>query len=399
MIRPADRMPKLMAQQRRKMAASANAYVRGSTTRFYEWLEASDRRKLPQGPPIWICGDCHVGNLGPVASADGELAIEIRDFDQTVIGNPAHDLIRLGLSLSMGARGVDLPGVTTVRMLESMIQGYEAAFTPRAGGKATDETTDMPKTVQTLMRQAAGRSWKHLADERIEGTEPVIPLGKRFWPLSRNERSAVNALFEQDDTRHLVRLLRAFDDDAPLRVLDAAYWRKGCSSLGRLRLAVLVAVGKGKPERHCLMDIKQAVTAAAPHDTTKVMPADDAERVITGAEHLSPFLGGRMLAAKLLGRSVFIRTLLPQDLKVEVERLTSDEAVGLAAFLAHVVGRGHARQLDAAARTRWAKTLQASRSKSLDAPSWLWNSVVDLIALHEAAYLEHCRNYTLVNKT
>ncbi|HEY4171768.1 MAG TPA: DUF2252 family protein [Rhodopila sp.] len=399
MIRPADRMPKLMAQQKRKMAASANAYVRGSTARFYEWLEDSDRRKLPQGPPIWICGDCHVGNLGPVASADGELAIEIRDFDQTVIGNPAHDLIRLGLSLAMGARGVDLPGVTTVRMLESMMQGYEAAFTPRARGKAADETTDMPKTVQTLMRQAAGRSWKHLADERIEGTEPVIPLGKRFWPLSRKERSAINALFEQDDTRHLVRLLRAFDDDAPLRMLDAAYWRKGCSSLGRLRLAVLVAVGKGKAERHCLMDIKQAVTAAAPHDTTIKMPTDDAERVITGAEHLSPFLGGRMLATKLLGRSVFMRALLPQDLKVEVERLTSDEAVGLAAFLAHVVGRGHARQLDAATRKRWAKTLQASRSKSLDAPSWLWNSVVDLIALHEAAYLEHCRNYTLVNKT
>ena len=101
--------------------------------------------------------------------------------------------------------------------------------------------------------------------------------------------------------------------------------------------------------------------------------------------------------ARLLAETGYLDR--PQDLKVEVERLTSDEAVGLAAFLAHVVGRGHARQLDAAARTRWAKTLQASRSKSLDAPSWLWNSVVDLIALHEAAYLEHCRNYTLVNKT
>jgi uncharacterized protein (DUF2252 family) len=87
------------------MAASAHAYVRGSTARFYEWLDASDRSPLPDGPEVWICGDCHVGNLGPVASADGALAIQIRDFDQTVIGNPAHDLIRLGLSLAMAARG------------------------------------------------------------------------------------------------------------------------------------------------------------------------------------------------------------------------------------------------------------------------------------------------------
>jgi uncharacterized protein (DUF2252 family) len=102
-----------------------------------------------------------------------------------------------------------------------------------------------------------------------------------------------------------------------------------------------------------------------------------------------------MIATKMLGRSVFIRALLPQDLKVEIERLKRDEAVGVAAFLAGVVGRGHARQLDAAGRAQWVKELRRNRSKSLDAPSWLWNSVVDLVALHEAAYLQHCRRYAL----
>ena len=29
--------------------------------------------------------------LGPVGSASGALAIQIRDLDQTVIGNPAHE--------------------------------------------------------------------------------------------------------------------------------------------------------------------------------------------------------------------------------------------------------------------------------------------------------------------
>ncbi|HEX3992638.1 MAG TPA: DUF2252 family protein [Acetobacteraceae bacterium] len=45
---------------------------------------------LTQGPPICICGDCHIGNLGPVACAGGELAIEIRDFDQTVTGHASN---------------------------------------------------------------------------------------------------------------------------------------------------------------------------------------------------------------------------------------------------------------------------------------------------------------------
>ena len=394
-VAPGARLQLLAAERNRKMAASAHAYVRGSTTRFYEWLKASSRPPLPEGPEVWICGDCHVGNLGPVASADGKLAIQVRDLDQTVIGNPAHDLVRLGLSLAMAARGSDLPGVTTAYMLERMIEGYESAFAPEAQGETLDAHDDMPKTVKLVMREAAGRSWKHLADERIEGVEPVIPLGTRFWPLTTEERAGVEHLFAEDELRRLITSLRSRKDEAAVRVLDAAYWRKGCSSLGRLRMAVLVAIGAGKAERHCLMDVKEAIEATAPHSASAAMPAGNAQRVVTGARNLSPFLGGRMIAAQLLGKSIFIRELLPQDLKLEIDHLSRDEAMGVAEFLARIVGRGHARQLDAAQRVSWLADLQRNRLTTLDAPSWLWNSVVDLVAAHEAAYLQHCRRYAL----
>ncbi len=377
------------------MAASAHAYVRGSTERFYQWFEDSRSPALPAGPDAWICGDCHVGNLGPIAGLDGGLAIQIRDLDQTVIGNPAHDLIRLTLSLAMAARSSDLPGITTAKIIEHMIQGYEQAFvaSPHSADGITAET--MPKAIKTLMRKAARRSWKNLADERIEGLAPVIPLGKRFWPLLEAEREAIDMLFAQEDTRRLVTALRQRDDAAELRVIDAAFWRKGCSSLGGLRFAVLAAIDTGKRERHCLIDIKQAVPAAAPHSLTAKMPEDHAKRVVAGAQDLSPFLGRRMLAEHLLGKPVFIRELLPQDLKLEIERLSRLEAMEMAEFLALIVGHAHARQLSTADRQRWLGELQKNRSKSLDAPSWLWSSVVELVAAHEAAYLNHCRRYAM----
>ena len=393
-----DRRSKVLVNERnRKMAASAHAYVRGSTVRFYEWLEAADRLTLPEGPPTWICGDCHVGNLGPVASADGALAIQVRDLDQTVIGNPAHDMIRLALSLAMAARGSDLPGVTTAHMLERMVHGYEAAFAPEAQGETLDTEKNMPKTVRQVMRSAAGRSWKHLADERIEGVEPTIPLGKRFWPLTEEERQASKVLFTEEAVKRLATSLRSREGDSVVRVLDAAYWRKGCSSLGRLRLAVLVALGTGRAERHCLMDVKEAIAAAAPRSASADMPRDNAERVVTGARSLSPFLGKRMAASRLLGKSVFVRELLPQDLKLEFEHLSVQEAMHVAEFLAHVVGRGHARQMSEADRKQWSAELHRNRSKTLDAPSWLWNSVVALVAAHEGAYLEHCRRWALAD--
>ncbi len=392
-VAPEDRAVELKAEQNRKMAASAHAFVRGSTERFYQWLEDSNHTALPEGPEIWICGDCHVGNIGPLAAADGGIAIQIRDLDQTVIGNPAHDLIRLALSLAMAARGSDLPGVTTAQIIERMMAGYAQAF--ESVDRHGQNEKDMPKMLRLLIREAAGRSWKHLADERIEGLEPVIPLGKRFWPLLPAERSAIEACFELEETRGLVTALRSRDDDAPVRVLDAAYWRKGCSSLGGLRFAVLAAVDTGKQERHCLIDIKQAVAAAAPHSRGAALPEDHAERVVAGARALSPFLGQRMIAGKLLKKSVFIRELRPQDLKLEIDQLTREEAMEMAAFLAGVVGRAHAGQLGNAERKAWLKQLRQNRTKSLDAPNWLWLSVVELVAAHEAAYLNHCRRYAL----
>jgi uncharacterized protein (DUF2252 family) len=388
-----ERDPILTVARNLKMARSAHAYVRGNTIQFYEWLDGLDVGALPEGPAIWICGDCHVGNLGPVADADGRIEIEIRDLDQTVIGNPAHDLVRLGLSLASAARGSDLPGVTTAQMLEQMIEGYEQAFDAPDGRVVAE----LPQTVHFAMKQAAKRSWKHLARERIEDTDPIIPLGKRFWPISAAEKQDVVRLVEAPQVRHLATMLRSRDDDAPVQLLDAAYWMKGCSSLGLLRYCALLGVGGPSfvDMDMCLMDVKEAAKAAAPRSAGADTPSNDAQRVVEGARHLSPFLGQRMRADHLLGRPVFIRELLPQDLKIEISAMSHGEAMKAARFLAAVVGKAHARQMDEATRTSWRTELRRSRLKTLEAPSWLWSSVVDLLVSHERGYLEHCRKHAL----
>jgi uncharacterized protein (DUF2252 family) len=170
---------------------------------------------------------------------------------------------------------------------------------------------------------------------------------------------------------------------------------KGCSSLGRLRYAALLRVGEGEDAHLCLIDLKEGTAAAAPRRKGARMPRDNAERVVAGARALSPNLGHRMAAVRLLGKAVVMRELMPQDLKIEIDKLSRDEAISVAGYLAGVVGRAHGRQMDAATRAAWLAELSRGRSTTLDAPSWLWSSVVELIALHEAAYLEHCRRYAL----
>jgi uncharacterized protein (DUF2252 family) len=387
-----DRADRLRDTRNLKMARSAHAYVRGSTVKFYEWLDASPG-VVPEGPPVWICGDCHVGNLGPLADNKGRVAVQIRDLDQTVIGNPAHDLIRLGLSLASAARGSDLPGVATARILEHLMVGYETAMD--GAFDAEGEKALRPDAIRGLLDRSVRRRWRHLAAERLDTVKPVVPLSKKFWALTDEERAGLREVFEQDDVRVLLTKLQSRDSGDPVEMVDAAYWMKGCSSLGRLRFAAMVRIGEGKTSTLSLIDLKEGVTAAAPRDAKAKMPRDNAVRVVTGAQALSPNLGNRMMAARLLDKAVVLRELMPQDLKLEVEDLTQSKATALAAYLAGVVGKAHGRQMSGAQRAAWKAELLRARSSQLDAPSWLWSCVVDLLGIHERAYLEHCRVHAL----
>jgi uncharacterized protein (DUF2252 family) len=391
-VSPDERKTVLDRTRALKMARSVHAYVRGNTAQFYTWLAASPAAgSIPDGPAIWICGDCHLGNLGPLADADRHVDVQIRDLDQTVIGNPALDLIRLGLSLEAAARSSDLSGTTTARMIEAMVGGYgRALLAPRRAKDATE-----PDVVRTVRKAAIGRRWAHLAKERIDGPEPVIPLGKRFWPLAAPERKAIAALFEDEAVRQPALALAGLGTKGKLRVVDAAYWRKGCSSLGSLRYAVLLGVrDKGAKEEYlALVDIKEAVKPVAPAAPGAEIPKDQAARVVAGACALAPNLGERMIPARLLSKPVVLRELTPHDLKLEVEQFSRREAVRAADYLAYVLGQAHARQMDTDQRRDWHDHIVKRPDDQLDAPSWLWRSVVDLAAAHEAGYLEHCRRF------
>jgi hypothetical protein len=191
-------------------------------TKFYDWLISKTGVRIPEGPPVWICGDCHLGNLGPVANVKGQVEIAIRDLDQTVIGNPAHDLMRLARSLATAARGSDLPGVTTALALEQMILGYDEALAHPA--RAYRDFPRMPKPLRRILKPAMKREWRHLAEERIEDVKPRIPLGECFWSVSRKEKDEIERLFQTKEARQLVTALHGRDEDAKIQC-------RGCSLL------------------------------------------------------------------------------------------------------------------------------------------------------------------------
>ncbi|WP_363352394.1 DUF2252 family protein [Methylocystis echinoides] len=226
----AERDALLSSSKALKMATSPQRYVRGSTERFYTWLDGLKGGELPEGPPIWICGDCHLGNLGPVANAVGDVDVQIRDLDHTAVGNPAHDLVRLGLSLASAARGSNLPGVVTARMVEHMMDGYIGAF---AESSNDFPTLEPPKAVKRSIRLSRASSWRLLAKKQMHNSKAGIPRGKRYWPIFDSERYEIDRLFATEEMRELVTMLRERNQRSGFKIVDAAYRVKGCSSLGK----------------------------------------------------------------------------------------------------------------------------------------------------------------------
>src|SRR5262249_45794429 len=91
-------------------------------------------------------------------------------------------------------------------------------------------------------------------DPRPRGSPQVAATGRRADRERKAHDPAREAILDAHENgakspqraaekrrrRALITALKGRHDDDKIEVLDAAYWMKGCSSLGRLRYAVLV---------------------------------------------------------------------------------------------------------------------------------------------------------------
>jgi uncharacterized protein (DUF2252 family) len=377
-----ERASALAALRAKKVADAAHAFVRANAGFFYDHVSP---RSLPTGPRIYICADCHSENIGAIAGDDEVPAIELNDFDESAIGEPAYDVLRLALALSFAGRTSGLGGIDTVHMVDAMLDGYGASLARRSERLPVRE---IPERFRRLIHRASTQTHTALLDRRVPRGprgERAFLLGERYWPLSPKERAQIETLVLSKRVRKLVASFAGTDPEH-VTMVDAAFRVAGTGSLGCFRAAALVHCGKHRraPKKDDLglrlLDIKEAIASHAPH--AKKTPKVDAARIVAAACALAPSLGARMLPAAMGKRGVIVRDLMPQELKASLLGLEREEAPLIARFLGAVVGRAHARQLDRSDARAW-------RTEACD-PRWILDALPSLVGAHEAAYLEHC---------
>ena len=128
-------------------------------------------------------------------------------------------------------------------MLEKMIEGYEQAFGEESEARdfqkrAAEVNPNRDAALVESIVETSGRG----AHRRYQTDNSP---GKALLASARKMKSAKsrNCLNEKTYGGSQLRSVHA-TTKAPIKVLDAAYWMKGCSSLGRLRYAVVLGIGE-----------------------------------------------------------------------------------------------------------------------------------------------------------
>ncbi|GAC1394079.1 MAG: DUF2252 domain-containing protein [Polyangiales bacterium] len=377
----AARARQLAALRDEKMASSAHAFVRASPALFGAVLAA---QPVPVGPPVWISGDCHVENVGAVPDARGTVAFQMNDFDESVVGNPAHDLARMALSLAVSVREAGLGGVAVHRGTAALVDGYLGGLRARRDPRPT-----APR-LRAMLADAARETRPSLLARLTGHAHPgELPRGPRFWPLPAPTRAKLLGLVEDPGVAAVIRL-GGVRPEAEVRARDAAFRVAGTSSLGGFRAAVLIEVshrGVPKPDRRRLLDVK----AVAPTHTARLgsaTPRDDATRILEATRALAPAFGARKTAVVVDGKHALVRELMPQEKKADLGGLRDGELVEVARSFGALVGFAHGRQLSAARARAWGATV--SERRRAPSPRWLTDALEALLAAHEAAYHRHC---------
>jgi uncharacterized protein (DUF2252 family) len=114
------RVPELVPLRMERMAASAFAFLRGAAV-----VMAWDLSKTPNmGLDVVIDGDCHIDNFGLFGTPQGEVILDLNDFDETTIGPWEWDVKRLCASVNLAGRDNGLNKKERRRAVKEVADGY-----------------------------------------------------------------------------------------------------------------------------------------------------------------------------------------------------------------------------------------------------------------------------------
>jgi uncharacterized protein (DUF2252 family) len=334
------RDPERLHMKYASMRRSAFAFLRGSCHLFYAQLPAHPL--FDTAPPVWSCGDLHLENFGSYRGEDHLAYFDINDFDESALAPLTWDVVRFLTSLLVGALEMMLDEDDAQALCRVFLDAYNDTL---SSGKTTwIERATAGGLLRDLLDSVTLRSRADFLDSRT-----TVTGGKRRLRIDGRKALAASAQDQQRVTRILDDFSRTQEDPGFYRAIDIARRVAGTGSLGVERYVILVH-GKGGPDGHHLLDLKQALPSSlAEHlDTAQPHWHDDAERVVALQRRLQAVSIASLHAIADARTCYVLRALLPSEDRVTLNRDVESftriasvvQSMGKIAASAHLRGAG-----------------------------------------------------------
>lgn len=367
----AKRLPWLVPERHRRMAADSLAFLRGAAV-----VMAADLAREPHsGLMVQLCGDAHLLNFGFYGSPERQLLFDINDFDETHPGPFEWDLLRLATSLILAARSLGLNDRQQSRICRRGVRSYgEAMSTFAAQPFLQMWATKLPprELIDGLAGTSLQRHLKQVVDlalhrdsrqavrklcalsssgELLFRHQP--PLIMRYAELPRDVlygmdwRQRFEILYTdylnsvRPDLRHLL---------SHFHLSDAALKAVGIGSVGS-RCAIGVFIGE-HPDDVLVLQSKQAESSVLAPYVNQPTPEHQGERVVKGQRLMQTasdaFLGWMTTPE---GEPFYWRQFRNWKGSVDVTQLDAEGLKEYAKLCAWTLAKAHARSGDRRAIT------------------------------------------------
>lgn len=353
------RLDELVPLRIAKMADSPFAFFRGTAG-----LMAADLADTPaSGLTAQLCGDAHAANFGLYGTPEGEIVMDINDFDETVPGPWEWDLKRLATSLVLAGREGAVGEKDCLDAAEDAVKSYR---------RIVRELAEMPFL----------RSWNALPDasalSRAKADELIDDFDKAAAKARKNTSAKIarKRTEEYDDEATGLRRLR-FIEDPPIRthvdestaeqvidalgsyvdtlresrrnlitrysVSDVAFRVVGTGSVGRRCYIVLL---HGNGDEVLVLQLKEACPSAL-EPFLDVRPADhEGRRIVHGARLVQAKSDILLGWTSIGGRPFIVRQFRNMKGDIDPTELDSDHLDDYGRLAGALLARAHARSID-----------------------------------------------------
>ncbi|WP_201313841.1 DUF2252 domain-containing protein [Dyella sp. EPa41] len=301
----AKRDPERLQRKYVAMRHDPFTFLRGTCHLFYEQLP--EAKWLAKAPPVWVCGDLHLENMGSYKGDNRLVYFDLNDFDEAALAPSSWELVRLLTSVHMAAGSLHLSPAQADHLCRDFLDTYAGEL--RAGKARWVERDMATGMVGELLDGLRGRLRPPFLDSRTirKGKHRSLRIdGRRALPVTDKQRDKVAALIDGIAAR----------EDKPrfYRVLDVARRIAGTGSLGVDRFAILVE-GKGSPDGNYLLDLKQArPSSLAPYlELRQPEWRTDAERVVAVQARMQAISPAFFRAVTMGRKSYVLRGLQPTE--------------------------------------------------------------------------------------